>query len=103
MSHGTVANYGFIVQLNSQVVGYSGDTGRCDNLDKLIELSDHAFIDTTFMKSRETHTGVDFLKEIAPKFSETKKLYAIHIGDETENVTSILGVILPKSGDEYQL
>ena len=103
LNHGAVDNYGYLIYTNSQSVAYSGDTGRCENLEILIERADHILLDMTFLKTRETHTGVDYMQELALRLHGTKKLYAIHRGDETENITDLPGVILPMSGDEYQL
>jgi ribonuclease BN (tRNA processing enzyme) len=103
MSHGAIDNYGYLVYTNAQIIGYSGDTGPCKNLDVLIDRADHILLDMTFLKTRDTHTGVDYLQKVVPRLHGMKKLYAIHRGEETENIISLPGIILPKSGDVYHL
>ncbi len=103
LSHGDVDNYGCLIDINAHTIGYSGDTGPCDNLEMLIDSADYLLLDMTFLRTRNTHLGVDYLRELGSRFYGKKNIYAIHRGDETEDVPHIYGVNFPKKGDEYAL
>ena len=103
LSHGREVDYGYLIYQNDKKIGYTGDTGPCENLEMLIEKSNIIILDMTFEKTTKSHLGIDYAKIKSNKYKD-KLFFGIHRGKEIDNITleDIKGVIFPSDGDIYE-
>ena len=73
--------YGFVLNDNNKIIGFSGDSSYCDNIDKIVNKSDISILDTTFINGNEKHMGVDNIIDIINKHN--KKVISTHMDDDT--------------------
>lgn len=100
MSHGTVETYGFTFTFDGVTVGFSADTAPCENLDKILEESDFAFVDCASMKKHKSHLSVFDFDEIVKRFPKTK-IFPIHTADPTYDYVKGKGYSVVDDGDEF--
>lgn len=91
---------GFTLEKDDKTIGYATDTTLCDNVKKICEKSDCAFLDATRMKATNSHMGLEDVINISEEFPN-KKIYAIHRNDDVykENVN----VEFPNDGDIIEI
>lgn len=101
LSHGNEIDYGYIICLNSTTIGYTGDTGPCENLETLVKKSNVIILDMTFENTTKTHLGIDYAKSKAEEYKD-KTFFGVHRGKEIDDlIIDIKGVNLPADGDIY--
>ena len=84
MEHGKPETYGFVFTDKKQTsVGFSSDTRICDNLHKLLDKSNHAFVEMAAMKQHPKHICCDEFCDLLKKYPSTK-FYPVHTSDETQ-------------------
>lgn len=93
---------GYEVAIDECRLGFSGDSGKCDNLDTIVERSDVLFLDATFSgQSDDSHLNLGSIIEYAKQYPD-KKFYAIHRGDyEIPNLPK--NVYAPNDGEEVEI
>lgn len=103
LSHGNEIDYGYLIYQDDKRIGYTGDTGPCENLEALVEKSDIIILDMTFEKTTKTHLGIDYAKMMSDKYKE-KLFFGVHRGKEIDDVMieNIGGVVFPSDGDIYE-
>lgn len=103
LSHGNEIDYGYLIYQDDKRIGYTGDTGPCQNLEALVEKSDIIILDMTFEKTTKTHLGIDYTKMMSDKYKE-KLFFGVHRGKEIDDVMieNIDGVVFPSDGDIYE-
>ena len=91
---------GFTIEKDNKIVGYATDTTLCDNVRKICEKSDYAFLDATRMFSTNSHMGLEEVISLSKEYPNTK-IYAIHRNDDVnkENVN----VEFPNDGDIIEI
>ena len=91
---------GFTLEKDDKTIGYATDTTLCDNVKKICEKSDCAFLDATRMNATNSHMGLEDVINISEEFPN-KKIYAIHRNDDVykENVN----VEFPNDGDIIEI
>ena len=91
---------GFTIEKDNKIVGYATDTTLCDNVRKICEKSDYAFLDATRMFSTNSHMGLEEVISLSEEYPNTK-IYAIHRNDNVnkENVN----VEFPNDGDIIEI
>lgn len=91
---------GFTVEKDDKIVGYATDTTLCDNVRKICEKSDYAFLDATRMFSTKSHMGLEEVISLSEEYPNTK-IYAIHRNDDVykENVN----IEFPNDGDIIEI
>lgn len=91
---------GFTIEKDNKTVGYATDTTLCDNVRKICEKSDYAFLDATRMFSTKSHMGLEEVIALSEEYPNTK-IYAIHRNDDVykENVN----VEFPNDGDIIEI
>ena len=91
---------GFTIEKDNKIVGYATDTTLCDNVRKICEKSDYAFLDATRMFSTNSHMGLEEVISLSKEYPNTK-IYAIHRNDNVnkENVN----VEFPNDGDIIEI
>lgn len=74
--------YGYLLEKNDVIIGYTGDTGICDNFLKMCERAEYMFVEATTIETimKDIHISVEELEELAEKYNNCK-FYAIHRGD----------------------
>jgi len=96
--HGdTVPNYGYLLEKDNVIIGYTGDTEDLDCVCKMCEKSNYLLADATMSDSGHSHIGLNDLIKLAERFKECK-FYAIHRHDY--NIQS-KNVFLPNDGDSF--
>lgn len=91
---------GFTIEKDNKTIGYATDTTLCDNVRKICEKSDYAFLDATRMFSTKSHMGLEEVITLSKEYPDTK-IYAIHRNDDVykENVN----VEFPNDGDIIEI
>ena len=99
VKHGhTIPCYGYLLEKNNIIVGYTGDTTICENFYKMCEHAKYIFADTTMpLESSQTHIGVNDLIHTAQLYN-TCKFYAVHRADY--KIPNNSNVIFPNDGDK---
>lgn len=69
--------YGFVISHNGKSLGLSGDSIYCENINKILELSDIVILDMSFVDSNNKHMGVNDIELLAQKFN--KKIIPTHM------------------------
>ena len=103
LKHGDcIPVYGYLLKKNDVVIGYTGDTGICDNFFKMCEQANYMFVDTTTLVSvmADIHISFEELKEFAEKYDNCK-FYAVHRGDY--EMPSKGKTFVPNDGDEINV
>lgn len=79
---GCVPVCGYLLNKDNITIGYTGDTGICDNFFEMCKQANYMFVDTTTLVSvmQDVHISFEELKEFADKYNNCK-FYAIHRGD----------------------
>ena len=108
MSHGNIATFGYSLKIGNNRVAFSGDTGLCENLLKLIESSDIVIVECSFLTTVVPgHMNIEDIKEIKmilQRSDKEKKLILVHLGKEVEPfklIRELPGVVVPDDLEEY--
>lgn len=84
MDHGRVYCQGYtFTDENGQTIGFSADTKECDNLDKMLQNSDVAFVDMASIDKHHSHLDVDGFIKLTKKYKNCK-MYPVHTSDATQ-------------------
>lgn len=102
MKHGDIDAYGYTVEYHSKTVGFSGDTGECPGVIKLINNSDLCFIDTSFEKSSKNHLGFDFYINNQIKFPK-KTIIPTHMSERVKEIYELNTDISLENIHEFNL
>ena len=98
--------YGFLVSDGARIVGLSGDSTMCENIQKIVEASDLAVLDASTPGERNiAHMGLDDVSDFAKKYPE-KKIALTHTGvviKEKAKTLNIQNLLTPEDGDEIEL
>ncbi|GHU08701.1 metal-dependent hydrolase [Alphaproteobacteria bacterium] len=100
---GTKPCSGYTIERNGITIGFSGDSAKCDGLDKIVEQSSAIFIDANSFEPDPMgfHLGLTGALEYATKYPN-KKFYLIHRGDyELPGLPD--NVFAPLDGEEVKL
>ena len=65
MLHLNLDSYGFIIEKDSSVVGFSGDTAMCNNVRKIISKSQAIFIDSANLEVNNKHLSIGEVEALA--------------------------------------
>lgn len=82
MKHNVKYALGFAIKdKDEKVLGFTGDTALCPDLEKLIEKSDAVFIDTSMHGLSKNHIYVDDVLAFHKK-CKNKRFFSVHVSDE---------------------
>lgn len=102
VSHGNFKPaYGYIIKSNDLTIGFTGDTGYCDNVDYMASVCDYLICDCSFILGNESHMGIDDIKKLATKYPD-HKFVTSHMFSETikeAKKLKINNIIVPNDGD----
>lgn len=71
---------GYTLEKEGKVVGYATDTTLCENVEKICQKSDIAFLDATNTIPTKSHMGLNEVIELSEKYPECR-IFAIHRSD----------------------
>lgn len=91
---------GFTIEKDNKTVGYATDTTLCDNVKKICEKSDCAFLDATRMFSTKSHMGLEEVIALSEQYPNTK-IYAIHRNDDVYKED--VNIEFPNDGDTIEI
>lgn len=101
--HGTFSPaYGYIIKKDTKTIGFSGDSAYCENVDKILEHSDAAVLDVSFIDGNSKHMGVSDIKVLSNKYPD-KKIIPTHMDQSARqylNEYEVGNVIVLSDGDE---
>ena len=103
--HGELRASGFIVEKAGKKIGFSGDSIMCDGIQKIVEASDWAVLDTSCPKSGSAiHMGLDDIYGLCRTYPD-KKIVATHLFEETRKTIQqdVANLIVPNDGDVFEL
>jgi ribonuclease BN (tRNA processing enzyme) len=103
--HGELRASGFIVEKAGKKIGFSGDSIMCDGIQKIVEVSDWAVLDTSCPKSGSAiHMGLDDIYGLCRTYPD-KKIVATHLFEETRKTIQqdAANLIVPDDGDVFAL
>ena len=75
---------GYILEKNNKKIGYATDTILCENVKKICEESEYAFLDSTNTIPTGMHMGVEEVIWLSKEYPNCK-IYAIHRSDYVHN------------------
>lgn len=94
--------YGYIID---NILGFSGDTGMCIGLEKIVEKSQKIVMDSSLVEGNAAHTGIDNIKSLAKEYPD-KTFIATHMQDKTRKQwekEKIDNVIIPEDGYIFEI
>lgn len=102
LKHGkTIPNYGYLLEKDNKIIGYTGDTTICDNFYKMCEKSDYIIVDTTMpTETNLAHIGINDLIKTVELYNHCK-FYAVHRNDY--NIPTTNKVFFPNDGDTLKI
>jgi len=101
---GMICN-GITIRIDGKTLGLSGDAGKCDGLDKIVEVSNMALLDAIYPTfpggGSVKHLGVEGVLEYAKQYPE-KRFYLVHRTDyDVKDLPK--NVFMPDDGEEVEL
>lgn len=100
MEHGDIYSQGYtFTDSNGKVVGFTGDTKDCENLQKMLAVSNVAFVDMAAIKPAKAHLDVEKYIELEKEYKNCT-MYAIHTSDETYEFGKNNNIKVLNDGDE---
>lgn len=76
--------YGFTIRKENKVVGISGDSKLCTEIEQIVEKSDVSILDTSFIdEGQVAHMGLDDIYKLLDKYKD-KTIIPTHMHDETK-------------------
>lgn len=91
---------GFTIEKEGKTVGYATDTAICDNVEKICEKSNIAFLDATNLNPTKSHMGVEEVIELSKKYQNCK-IYVIHRSDYMHD--QIKEIEFPEDGEIIEI
>lgn len=92
MDHGDLYSQGYtFTDKNGKVVGFTADTKDCENLRKMLAVSDVAFVDLASVEPAKSHLDVKSFMELEKEYKGCK-MYAIHTSDESYELAKSKGI-----------
>lgn len=101
LEHGTCKPImGYVLEKDGRVLGYATDTTLCDNVIKICERADIAFLDATNTIPTGMHLGLGEVIELSKKYPKTR-ICAIHRSDYVHS--HIKEIEFPEDGDVIEI
>ena len=102
MLHNGMSAYGYLIKKDGLAVAVSGDTGRCDNLDAMIERCDVAILEMTGIEENESHLCVNDIKYYEDRYK--KDIIVTHMSDKAKEMANTMEhrFLVPEDGSTYE-
>ena len=100
-AHGKLKASGFILEKADIKIGFSGDSAMCDGIDKILEMTDCAILDASYLKSGDdAHMGLDNIYELCGRYPN-KKIIPTHMFKDTRKAIrrDIANLMILNDGD----
>ena len=102
VDHGDLACLGYtFTDKDGKTVAFSGDTTNCENLEKMLSISDYAFVDMAATFKNPNHLDVDGFIELQKKYPNCK-MFPIHTSDPAFELGKEKGIELVNDGDVFE-
>ncbi len=97
MDHGSIEDYGYVFKEKStgKVVSFTGDTCMCDNMKKLIDMSDLAFVDMAGTDVSHKHYNIIDGIELMKKYKNKCTIFPCHLTSQAYDY-SVGRINIPK-------
>ncbi|MBQ7917613.1 MAG: hypothetical protein IJ310_02205 [Clostridia bacterium] len=100
MDHGKVYCQGYtFTDKNGQTIGFTADTKDCDNLHKMLEVSDVAFVDMAATEPHHSHLDTEAFVQLTQKYKNCK-MYPVHTSDSAQEFAEKNGLNAVYDGQE---
>jgi ribonuclease BN (tRNA processing enzyme) len=84
MDHPPLTTYGYRLHLGGEVVAFSGDTGPCAGLERLVQGATVVVVEWTLDIPLKGHLSRADLEALRARLPASVRLFAIHRGEEAE-------------------
>jgi len=101
VEHGCDA-YAYKISKDNKSVAFTGDTTLCDNVYKLLEGIDIAFVDVTLPETVSVHMGIADIEKLRQKFHNCK-FVPTHMHDHAREKLKDAGFNVPSDDDVFTL
>lgn len=96
--------YGYVVKKDGKAIGFSGDSGYCENIENIVNSSTIAVLEMTRVKDGLQHMGYKNIETFCKKYK--KIILTTHMSDEARKYAlenPIENLIVPDDGDEFEI
>jgi len=92
MNHGKIESYGFsFTDSSGKIISFTGDTKYCESLEKMLEISDYAFVDAAATREFPSHLHIQKFIELSEKYKNCV-MYPIHTTDDSQKMAVESGI-----------
>ncbi len=105
MKHLDLDAYGYVfTDKNGMSVGFTADTGMCENVHKILSISKYAFVDMASPENEvnNKHLSLNEFIELSKKYSKTK-MFPVHTSDENQEKAKLIGLNWVDDGQVLEL
>lgn len=103
MEHGAPETYGFtFTDKDGKVFAFSSDTKMCDNLHKMLETADYAFVEMSSTIPHRSHLSINEFVELEKTYTNAK-FYPVHTSDACQKYAIENNMNYVNDGDELDL
>lgn len=97
--------YGYIFKTDNKIVGFTGDTTLCSNVEYMASICDMLFCDCMFKVATDKHMGINKLEHLANKYKNCKFVVS-HLENDTRDILikqKLKNVVVPKDGQIIEI
>ena len=99
MNHGKMDCYGYsFADESGKIISFSADTCRCENLEKMLKISDVAFVDMAAVSQNIYHIHVDGIRALQDEFINCQ-IIPVHFSDQAMEIAKNYNMKLYNDGD----
>lgn len=95
--------YGYVIEKNGKRVGFTGDTIRCTNVEKIIRSCALVFADMSFEKNSKGHMGLNDIADLIEKYGEKCRIIPTHMTDGVRPIFEKRFFSPPIEGDSFAI
>lgn len=98
-----IVDYGYIFYDDNKYIGFTGDSGLCENIEKMASKCNHLICDCNYIVGKKSHIGIDNLKKLAIE-NPNCIFYTTHMDDTTReklNELNMKNIVVLKDNDEF--
>ena len=103
VSHNNYEAYGYTISDGKSVVGFTGDTLYCPNVEEIIRKSRLSFVDMSFEKNSKAHMGFNNVNDLKQKYIRDHKIIPTHMSADARAAYEQIYGDAPKDGAEYYI
>jgi len=104
MEHGTISAFGYKIELQGKVIGYTGDTDLCEGVYDLAEKTDILIVELSNpYDDVPGHMSMGKVQKLQERLSSKTKLILNHVGPITEPLPANPNLLMPNDLDVLRL